>query len=313
MSGTNNKKINNKRWLGQATPFARQQRIGQLDPVTDYPEITRLFYADFMSIMLSQSFNGFMLTFAAPRMSALLASTGEVEQRFAKRFVDTALFARSIMEQGFDSDCGRSATRRVNTMHRQFDIHPDDFVIVGVDAALASLELAEKFGWREVTEGERDSIVRYYNRESRAFGCPRSLPSTVAEMRSFWNHYLDTQLAYAPQNERLARVALEWYLTLFPLPLRPLFRRVLLANVDERILRACGMRKPSSPMQWASNTMMKLLGRRDPLPDGTPDGLEDIVKRVYPDGWKIEELGPCPRHNPAGAELDHADAGVQLR
>lgn len=279
-------------WLGQPDPHARLKQIEQLDPEQDNQQIVKLFYGDFTSIMLPQAFSGFMLTFAAPRMSRLLESTGEVEHRFAKRFVDTALLARTITTHGFESGPGRAAAHRVNSMHKHFDIHPDDFVIVGVDAALISIELAEKFGWRDVSDNERAAILRYFNRQARAFGSTRALPATRDEMREFWEQYMDTQLHFEPQNLRLATVALNWTLTLFPPPLRPLFRRVLLSNVDPRILNACAMSSPSAPARWLSDRMLRLVGKRDPLPDGIPDAFIPIIESVYPDGWSVDTLGP---------------------
>ena len=298
---------NNKTWLDETTPYARLNKINTLSVEEDYVEISGLFYADFMSIMLPQSFSGFMLTYAAPRMSRILSSTGQLDNCFAKRFVDTALLARSVMEHGFGPGPGREAAHCVAAMHSHYDIDADDFVVVGVDAALASIELAEKYGWREVTDKERESLIRYYNRQARAFGSPRALPATREAMQQYWSDYLDQQLSFEPQNQRMAKVALNWYLTLFPVPLRPFFRQVLLANVDARILCACGMKSPGVVMQWVSTQLMNALGKRDPLPDGEPDGLEDIVKFVYPDGWDIGMLGTHGKNKVGSCSVSGGD------
>jgi hypothetical protein len=53
-------------------------------------KIATLFYTDFQSVMTPKSFNGLMFTYAAPRISRVLATTGESEHRIAKRVVDTA-------------------------------------------------------------------------------------------------------------------------------------------------------------------------------------------------------------------------------
>jgi hypothetical protein len=36
---------------------------------------------------------------------------------------------------------------------------------------------------------------------------------------------------------------------------------------------------------------MKMIGKRDPLPDDAPNGLELLARSVYPDGWQVNQLG----------------------
>jgi hypothetical protein len=93
--------------------YARVKRIQKLNVDHDYSEIASLFYQDFQPVMVALPFAGFMTTFAAPRMSRILSSTGETEHRFAKRAVDTSLFARASHQCGFASETGREAARRV--------------------------------------------------------------------------------------------------------------------------------------------------------------------------------------------------------
>ena len=67
-----------KLWLGKPDRHARLRRIEALDLNDNYREITMLFYGDFQSVMLLKSFNGFMFTFGAPRMSRILSSTARL-------------------------------------------------------------------------------------------------------------------------------------------------------------------------------------------------------------------------------------------
>jgi ER-bound oxygenase mpaB/B'/Rubber oxygenase, catalytic domain len=278
-------------WLGTTDRFARLRRIESLDLETKYREITGLFYADFRSVMLSQSFSGFMLTFAAPRMSRILGSTGELQQRIAKRVVDTALIARAVLEHGLGVGAGKEAARRVHAMHSQYDIHEDDFVVVGCDAALVSLELADKFGWRPVSDKEREALRLYYNRQARAFGSRKPLPPTIPLMRQCWSSYVDNELRFEPQNLELATVLIGYFSTLLPFPWGPLLPKLLLGILDPRITRACGIQVPSKPVRWIAHALMRRLGRRDPVPDDAPDGMEAMVRAVYPNGWQVDDLG----------------------
>lgn len=281
----------NALWLGQPDPFARLRRIEQLDPATDYLEITNLFYTDFQSVMLLKSFNGFMFTFAAPRISRVLGSTGEIDKRIAKRILDTTLLSSAVMEHGFGTPVGREAARRVNAMHSRYDIQEDDFVAVGIEEAIGSLDLAEKFGWRPVTDIEREAVRVFYNYQARAFGSPRPLPGSVPEMRAFFERYLDTELAFEPQNRRMSDVFIGWFRKLLPAPLRPLTAPFLLSHLDHRIAKACGLSIPAGPVRSLAHSAMRRVGRRDPIPDGAPNKLEAMVRQVYPDGYELSRLG----------------------
>ncbi len=280
-----------KLWLGTPDKYARLRPIETLDPATDHREIISLFYDDFRSVMLPQAFYGFMMTFASPRISAVLAQTGELEKRVAKRVIDTILLSRTVMEQGLKSDQGREAARRVNAMHRRYDIHEDDFVAVGCDEALCGLESAEHYGWRPVSDKEREALRIFYDLQSRAYGSRRPLPPTIAEMRAFWSDYLDSHARYEPQNERLARATIGYFIRLFPGWMKPIAVPLLVGGLDPRITRACGLGTPSRGARWLSHSFLKLAGRMDPLPDGAPDGLEPMVREVYPEGWEIARLG----------------------
>jgi hypothetical protein len=278
-------------WLGSTDRYARLRRIEILDVESDYREIAVLFYDDFNSIMLLQAVTGFLLTYASPRMSRILSSTGESEQRVAKRFVDTALLARSVLQHGLGPGSGRDAARRVNAMHRQYGIHPEDFVAVGCDEVVMSLDIADRFGWRKVSDKEREALRIYYTHQARAFGSRLPLPSTLAGMRELWDRYMDEQLAFEPQNLRLANVLLEYVAKLMPRPLQPLMKPLLLAQVDPRAVRACGLRVPSAMTKRLSTTAFRGLGKADPVPDNAANGLARLAKTVYPAGWQVDTLG----------------------
>jgi hypothetical protein len=283
--------MSTKVWLGTPDRYARLRRIEVLDLKDSYREITTLFYGDFRSVMLPKSFNGFMFTFCSPRMSRILYSTGEIEQRIAKRVVDTTLLASAVMLEGFGSAAGAEAGRRVHAMHSHYDIHEDDFVATAAEEALASLELAEKFGWRSVTDKEREALRLYYSRQARVFGSRKPLPASIPLTKRFFSNYIDEQARFEPQNERLANVLIDWFCGLVPAPMRGIYRTFLLGNLDPRITRACGFPVPSKISIWAAQAAMKRMGKKDPVPDGAPNRLDDLVKSVYPNGWQMSKLG----------------------
>ncbi|GAA1657081.1 oxygenase MpaB family protein [Actinoplanes couchii] len=273
---------------------ARRRRIAALDPAVDHREITRLFYLDFQSVMLLQAVTGNLMTFAVPRMSRILDATGQFTEHTARRFIDTTLLVNEVLEHGLDPGPGRDAARRVNGMHRHYDIHPDDFVAVGCDVPLMSLEIADRFGWRPVLDAERESLRLHFSAVARAFGSHHPMPPALPQMRARWDRYLDEQVAYEPQNERLTRAFLNYLPTLLPRPVRPLINPILTAQVDPRILRGCGLPLPSRARRRLSTTVLRTLGRLDPRPDSPPGSagpLDQHIKAIYPYGWSTPDLG----------------------
>ncbi|WP_072801612.1 oxygenase MpaB family protein [Rhodococcoides yunnanense] len=281
-----------KTWLGTDDKFVRLRKIETLDPQTDFREITELFYTDFQSVMVVQGVAGLLFTYSAPRMSRILSASRQLEHHTAKRYVDTATFNAAVMQNGLNTGDGREAARRVNAMHRQYDIHPQDFVAVGCDVPATSLDLAERFGWRPVTDIEREGVLRHYTLEARAFGSHDPMPDTMDGVRAFWNHYLDTQATFEPQNKALTDALMTFMPTLVPGPLKRIINPILTAQVDPRILRACGLPVPSRLRKGLSTAFVKSLGKSDPKPDSyTSTTLSDLRDKIYPNGWSIQTLG----------------------
>lgn len=281
-----------KQWLGTDDKFARLRRIETLDPEVDFREITELFYTDFQSVMVVQGVAGLLFTYGAPRMSRILSATGQLEHHTEKRYTDTATFNAAVMTNGVKSGDGREAARRVNAMHRQYDIHPEDFVAVGCDVPATSIHLAERFGWRPVTDIERQGLLKHYTLEARAFGMHDPMPDTVAGIQEFWEHYVDTQMAFEPQNKALSVALMKFMPTLVPAPLKRIINPIVFAQVDPRILRACGLPLPSRLLKAVSTLFVKAMGKSDPKPDSYKSTvLDDLRDKLYPNGWSIQTLG----------------------
>ena len=180
--------------------YARLRRIEELDLKNDHVEIAQLFLADFRSVFIGFSYAGFMTTFAAPRMSRILHSTGQITKKFEKRAVDTAIFASELVQNGFGTPKGREIAKAVSAMHARYDIDQEDFIFIACDSAVFAVEMAERFGWRAVTDKERNAVGMFFGRQARAFGGRQPVPKTYAEMRAFLDNCYNTQLWFEPQN-----------------------------------------------------------------------------------------------------------------
>ena len=116
----------------------------------------------------------------------------------------------------------------------------------------------------------------------------------MEEVRAFWEDYLDHDLAFEPQNKELADALLAFMPSLAPPVLRPFLNGIVTAQVDPRVLRACGLPAPSRARRTLSGAAMRAIGRSDPRPDSGDSGpstADRIKKQVYPNGWSVQTLG----------------------
>lgn len=274
---------------------ARSRAIAELDPVDDCVEVYKLFMADFKAASSFAITAGLFVTYAVPRISRVLTQSRQLEDRFFKRLVDTMLLDMHYHEEGFGPGPGRDAIRRVNEMHRKYDIHPEDYVFIGCWEAVMFIWFAETYGWRPVSEKEKLAAVEFAKLRGRhMYGGENKMPypETYEEMQNFCADYLDAQLAYEPQNERLADTLVEFMLKDYPAPLRrPLRAFFLSVGPDERLITTCGYAMPSLLAQKLSRNVMKLYGKLDPLVDGLSPLAQKMVDEVYGDGYDITTLG----------------------
>ena len=116
-------------------PLRDHRRIVQLDVCYEFPfDTTRA-----LELALFR-------TFAVPSIGGLLSSTGEFEQRAQKRYDDTDLIVSTIVEEGYDSECGRAALRRMNRIHGRFPIANEDFLYVLSTFVFEPVRWNERFG-----------------------------------------------------------------------------------------------------------------------------------------------------------------------
>ena len=144
------------------------QQIEFLDPRSEYQEIAYLLtcYEFPWDIERSLEFALFR-TYAVPSISRLLSKTGEFTRRPRKRYDDTELILAEILENGFDSQRGQAALRRMNQMHARFPISNSDFLYVLSTFIYEPIRWIDQFGWRALTENERLAIFIYYRELGR--------------------------------------------------------------------------------------------------------------------------------------------------
>jgi hypothetical protein len=270
-------------------------RILQLDPVKDHLEIVYLdnSYEFPFEITHGVEFALFR-TFAVPSISKLLDQTGEFQYRAQKRSDDTALILSEIVEHGYDSERGRAAIRRMNKLHGRFDISNDDYLYVMSTFVFESIRWVDRFGWRRMVQQEKLAAFYYWREIGRRMNI-KNLPTDFDEFERFNVEYERTHFRYAETNRRVGIATrdlfLSWYL---PRPLWRLGEPAVYAMMDDLLLEAFGFPKPSERMRRMMEGTLRARARiMRWLPERRRPYLRTKIRnRTYPQGYRIEELGP---------------------
>ncbi len=270
------------------------QRLATLDPGKDYEEIVYLlqcyeFPWDYERALEFALFR----TYAAPSISALLYKTGEFVSRPRKRYDDTELILYEITENGFDSERGRAALRRMNQMHGRFPIANEDFLYVLSTFVFEPIRWIDRFGWRLLRENEKQGIFQFY----RELGQRMNIKDIPQDFNSFEHYNIEYERAhfrYAEVNNHIGSATrdllLGFYLPKFMWPFGKLFINALM---DEPLCESFGFYKPPVLFQHIMKNILKLRGKLlRYFPERSRPRLGTQVKRpTYPEGYNIEELG----------------------
>ena len=284
-------------------------RNARLDPETDFAEIYRNLTVYEFPWDLTQALSfALFRTYAVPSIGSLLDRTGEFTQRTQKRYDDTALLLEEPLVHGFSSAAGRAGIKRVNQMHKLYDISNDDMRYVLATFVVVPQRWIDDYGWRRLSAGELRASVNYYRELGRHLAI-QDVPETYAEFAELMDTYEAEHFGYDEGARRVADATLELLTTFYPRPAArgvDLFSRALM---DEPLLRAFRLAEPGPPRAQAGS------GRAQgscPAAGGAPPRrkpryVKDLPRiRSYPRGYDVPDLGTfapgCPvPHGGAGA------------
>jgi uncharacterized protein (DUF2236 family) len=290
------------------------RRIQQLDPARDFAEIYRLTSTREFPWDMTQALNfALFRTYAVPSIGALLARTGEFTGRPQKRYDDTVLILDAVVEHGMDSSEGRAGIRRMNQMHRSYDISNDDLRYVLATFVVTPIRWVDAYGWRPMTESERIAGANYYRALGRHMGI-RDIPATWQAFARFLAAYERQHFAFDAGGRAVAESTLALLATFPPNDRLPtaLVRRISLATMDTPLLDAFGFPHPPRVLRALVRGGLKARGRVVRLlpPRSQPYFARQLPQiRSYPDGYAVSELGtfppgcpvPHPRSGPTGS------------
>ncbi|AUX45563.1 hypothetical protein SOCE26_070570 [Sorangium cellulosum] len=265
-----------------------------LDPVADHQEICFLSSCyDFPWDTTRSLELALLRVFGVASSSALLVQTGELLERTQKRYDDTVLILSEILENGYDSERGRAALRRMNRQHRRYTIPNDEYVYTLSTFVFEPIRWNERFGWRKLLEKEKLAGFHCWQQIGALMGI-KDIPPSYEALERYNVAYEAEHFRFSEDNRKLAvttrDLLLSWVL---PRPLRPLGARVVHALLDDRMRDALGLPRPSpaevrlvEAALRARGLFMRVLPRR-----GAPRLITKQKHRAYPDGYRIEDLG----------------------
>ncbi|MER6952594.1 oxygenase MpaB family protein [Streptomyces sp. NPDC000618] len=290
--------------------FERLEQIRRMDPYKDALEIYRLTSAyefpwDFTRALELALYR----TYAVPGIGRLLAQTAELTDRAQKRYDDTVLLLDAVVEHGFDSEQGRTAVRRMNEMHRSYDIGNDDMRYVLCTFVVMPKRWIDAYGWRRLSRHEIVACTEYYRALGHRMGI-KDLPGTYEEFETCLDSYEEAHFAWDEDARRVSDATLTLMASWYPKPLAPVLRSATLALLDEPLLKAFRYTPPGPVTRTLVRGAVRARGRAVRLlpPRRAPHhARQNREIKGYPNGYRLAELGTRPVPGAGGCPVRHAD------
>lgn len=280
----------------------------RLDPEVDFVEIYRNAVVHEFPWDMNQALSfALFRTYAVPGIGRLLDATGEFTGRVQKRYDDTALLLEAPTLEGFDSPGARTAIRRVNQMHKAYDIPAHEFRYVLATFVVVPKRWIDAYGKRPFTPGELTASVNYYRTLGKHMAIP-DIPETYDEFAELMDSYEAEHFGWEPGARRVADATMGLMQTFYPpFAAKPvaLFSRAIM---DQPLREALGYDAPPPALEKASHAALKARGRMLRLFPArmSAQTIADLPwVRSYPDGFDLEQLGTFPTPGVAGCPVAH--------
>ncbi|QUI30321.1 oxygenase MpaB family protein [Streptomyces alfalfae] len=293
--------------------FQRLEQIRRLDPEKDFLEIYRLtatfeFPWDYTRALELALYR----TYAVPGIGRLLARTAELTARTQKRYNDTVLLLDAVVEHGFTSDEGRTAIRRINQMHRSYDISNDDMRYVLCTFVVVPKRWIDAYGWRRLSHHETTAAAVYYRTLGQHMGI-KGIPASYAEFERCLDDYEAAHFGWDQGAREVSDATLDLMASWYPRPMAPMLRTATLALLDEPLLRAFRYERPGAATRSLVRGAVRLRGRAVRLmpPRRAPHhARQNREIKGYPDGYRISALGTFPVPGVRGCPVPHGGSSA---
>ncbi|GAA3759383.1 hypothetical protein HDA32_004692 [Spinactinospora alkalitolerans] len=282
--------------------------IHRLDAEADCLRITQIISTHEFPWDMSQALGlALYRTYAVPSIGELLGETREFTERTQHRYDDTALILDAMMEHGFGPGEGRDALRRMNQMHRSYDISNDDYLYVLSTFVVMPVRWLNDwgYGWRRLTEHEIAANTNYYRMLGRHMGIKR-IPGTYAEFHELFDSYERAHFGYSEGGRRVSDATLGIMVDFYPAWQRPIIRPFTMGLLDDRLITAFRYDRPSWFWRFAAKAGLRARARvvRFMPPREEPFWARMSPNiRSYPDGYDVSRIGTFPKGCPVPHDL----------
>ncbi|MBE9375223.1 DUF2236 domain-containing protein [Saccharopolyspora sp. HNM0983] len=276
--------------------FERLEHILSLDPDYDCEAIYRLLAEYEFPWDIAKALElALFRTYAVPSIGRLLDRTGEFRLRPQRRYDDTLLLLYEIFHAGPTGPHGQRALDRLNTIHGRYRISMDDYRYTLATFVVMPVRWIREFGWRDLHPHEVRAVTNAMRRMGEGMRITE-IPETYAQFEELLDDYERAHFQQDAGGRRVADATLDLFASWYPKPAAPLVPGVARTLMDPHLLRAFGYRLPAAASarvaRWALRARAGLLRVGPVRPDSRPVQPDPTLS--YPDGYRIEDLGPGP-------------------
>lgn len=279
-------------WL--LSPGSREE-IERLDPVRDCDRIFHFVAREFRSELKVFAVLHEMRAAVSLPLATFFLQTGEFSERGVKRIVDTVLLVCNVLEWGVESKRGRQCLERIREIHARYAIPDAAFKFVLAGIMFIPFEFNQRFGFRRMTDVERLGWFHAFDSFGRAMGIEELEGDFDASYR-WYREVSHAAARYGRNKEQLVRDILGQVLERYPAAVRAVIASCFVAGMDDVYLSAAGL--PRAPEE-VTGSLARLFAA--PELRTPPRGLwlqSLLPSSVYPEGYRVEELGSRARSRP---------------
>jgi hypothetical protein len=249
----------------------------------------------------------FLRDYGVPSIARLLDRTKQFEGDGIKRYDDTLVFQEEAVADGVDSPRAKAAVDRLNAVHGHYAIPNDEFQYVLATTLVGPVRWIETYGWRRLDDKELVAITRFTTRFGELMNIS-GLPESYDGYLQLLVDYERERFEHDPANTRVTEATIRIGRQTAPWYLRPAFRRVSIALMDEPLREALGM--PAQPRWLVAAVDLGLRARAKVLrflaaPRVAP---YERVHPTYPNGYRLDQIGPSKMLDELNKTKEHSVA-----
>jgi len=251
-------------------------------------------------------------TFGVPSISKLLHQTGHFRNHLSKRFEDTDLLIRELSEHPLQSERSKTAIARLNFIHGNYpSITNEEYLFVLSTFLFVAVDWAKKWGWREITEVEKQGAFYFWRKIGKRMGI-KDIPRTFISFEDWKNKYETEHFIYSETNSKVTMETLKLVTEKFPKFCEPAIVHVVSSLLDQKLRTALGFDPVSPALVSFVSGVLKLralfiryccpprLAHFAAIRTSREKNSEGKYKTLwksfgienYPSGYHIEEIGP---------------------